>query len=248
MGSSLHTASSVQATNDTNIETNDQDVKAAVLGHVDSYVALAHGDCYLTGNFGKLRRSLSFWLALFESRERFSADPGNREIEGFSVVALLAPDLATWARNETRATTKMRESRCTTALREGGQDYIARGVTRANPAIAKKFSHLGVVNMALGAARVLVPQARRYQNTDPLLSPAGTLLPAHADSMDDAGDAEITEQIVRPGHASAGFVRVDRTENVSETENLTRTATMQHNGQILHVTLKVGVVGELTIS
>jgi hypothetical protein len=74
------------------------------------------------------------------------------------------------------------------------------------------------------------------------------LLPAHADSMDDAGDAEITEQIVRPGHASAGFVRVDRTENVSETENLTMTATMQHNGQILHVTLKVGVVGELTIS
>jgi hypothetical protein len=250
MGSSLHTASATQSTNETNIATNDAAIKAAFgpLSHVDPYITVASGDCYFLGRFGKLRRSNVFWLALFEARERDSADPGNRQLPGFGAVSLLAPDGITLARNETTATQKMQAARFTAAKREGGVDYIVRGVTRADPALTPKFKHLGVINMVLRAARVMVPFAQRYENTDPFLAANGTLLAQEADAIEKGGTAELQEQLVQREHASNAALTVNRTENIATTENLTLTAQVQTKAQILNVSLTVGAAGTFTVS
>lgn len=248
MGGPLHTASATQSTNEANIATTDAATKAAFVGHVDPYLTVAAGDCYFAGRFGKLRRSLVFWLALFEARERDSADPGNRSLPGFSAVSLRDAALTTLARNEITATHKMQSSRFTAAKREGGNDYIVRGVSRADPALTPKFKHVGVINAALRAARVMTPYAVKYENTDPFLDPAGKVLAAEADAIESGGTAELKAQLVERAHASNARLTVNRDEVIASTENLTLRAEVQSKGQILNVALTVGVSGTFTVS
>ena len=250
MGAPLHTASATQSTNEANIATTDADVKAAFgpLNHIDPYLSIMAGDCYMAGRFGKLRRSLMAWIALFQARERDTADPGNRSLPGFSSISLLGPDGVTLARNEITATHKMQAARFTAAKREGGVDFIVRGVTRADPAQTPQFKHMGVVNLALRTARIMTPFAQRYENTDPFLTAAGRIRDDEADAIEKGGTAELQEQLVQREHASDAVLTVDRSENIGSTENLTLAAQVQNKGQILNVSLTVGVSDTFEVS
>lgn len=248
MGASLHTASATKATNDTNITSNDAAIMAAMVSHVDPFVTVCVGDCYQTSGFGALRRSVLHWLALFESRERDSADPGAGDLPGFSCISMKDAALTTLARNELTATHKMRSARFTVARREGADERISRGVTRANPALTPKFKHLGVVNAGLRAARAILPIAKLNENTDPLVAPSGKIRAEIGDAIEAAGNAELADKVVSPGHASAARLTVDRDEVISTTENLTLTAEVQCNAQIISVALTVGVSGQFTVS
>ena len=246
MGSALHIPSATKATNDTNITTTDAALKAAMTGHVDAFIDLMGGDCYMRTEYGGQRRSNLFWRVLHWVRERISSDPGSRSLPGFSIIDTRAPDGVTMARNEDTATHKLRGDRFTVAYREGGFSYISRGVSRANPATTPDFRHTGVVNAALLTARQLVPYARLFINTDPFLTPAGKLLPHIADSIESGGNEIVITAIVEEEHVSTGYVTVDRNEVISTTNNLTIRATIQAKGQVLTVALVVGAVGTIT--
>lgn len=245
MGASLHTASATKATNDTNIGTSDADVIAAMNSHVDPYVTVCGGDHYFYTDFGLLRRSNLHWLALFETRERDSADPGNGSLSGFTAIAMTAVN-GTLARNELTATHKLRTARFVAAKKEGADIRLVRGVTRANPATTPKLKHLGVVNAGLRAVRTLLPLAKQNENTDPLLKANGTIRDEIADGIDQAGNDLLRVALLEPGHASAAAVTVDRAEVISTTEHLTINASVQANGQVLDVSLAVGIVATLS--
>jgi hypothetical protein len=246
MGSSLHVPSATLNTNNSNITAGDAAVKLAMQGHVDPMVEVDHGDCYFTTAYGSLRRSTEFWRILHWAKYRISSDPGNRSQEGFSQVDTRGPDLLTFARNEDIATHKMRAAGFTVAEREGGKSYITRGVTRANGAITPDFKHSGVVNAALLAARQLTPYARLNINTDPYLTPAGRILPHIADAIEFGGNEIIMTALVNEEHISRGSITVDRAEIISTTNRMTLRAVLQAKGQIIFVTLSIGIVGTIT--
>jgi hypothetical protein len=245
MGASLHTASATKATNDTNITASDADIKAAMNDHVDPYVTVCSGDHYFSTAFGLLRRSNMHWLALFETRERDSADPGNGSLEGFTAISMTSKG-GILARNELTATHKMRAARFVAAKKEGADIRLVRGVTRANPSSTPKLKHLGVVNMGLRAVRLLLPLAKQNENTDPLLKAGGTIREDIADGIDQAGNDLLRVGLLAPGHASEAAVTVDRSEDISTTEHLTINASVQPNGQIEAVSLSIGVVATLS--
>lgn len=225
------------------VATNDNDVKTAMTGFADDYVAVSHGDVYMRGTewTGQvMRRPLAFALGVRMAAYRLSADPGDRENPSLDEAQMVAADLTTLARNEDTATTKMQLQGFTVARSESNLAYIVQGLTRST---SPKFKYLGIMRMAVEAARILYTNGRRYENASRFANTDGTLREEAAVAIE-----QFVGNALRAGleeDASSATANVDRTEVVTTTNNLTITAEVQHLAYFFTVTLKAGVVSIL---
>lgn len=224
---------------------NDADVKAEMLGHEDPFVTVVHGDAFMVGQNipGSPRRPLGWAVAIRMAAYRLSSDPGNHEQPPLEDVSLKLG--ASACRNEETASIKMQTQGFTTAkVGPTGEAFISRGRTRA--AAGSKLRHLGVMRMGAYAAREFLSWAARYENADRDLSAAGKIRSADAVAIEEAGRARFEVLLVRPQHASAVRVAVDRDEVIASTDNLPLELTVQHRAQFESVTLTVGVTGTIS--
>lgn len=240
-------------TGDTAIATNDNDVKAAMLGQVDKLITVAHGDAYTPGHRvqGKHRRSIAVPLAARLAVNSLSKDPGYGAFGSLPGVAMTGPDGSTKARNEATATVKMGGSQgpgFTVLTTKRNDPYVVHGVTRAGP--TSRYVHIGVLRMALRAAGILFAFAQTYENWDPLLAPNGTIRSADADMAEEQANELLAQGIIREpnSHASAASTAVSRTEVIANTDNLPIAATIQMKGQAENISLTITTTGVLTLA
>ena len=224
------------------IAANDSDVSTAMLGMVDDYICVAHGDCYMQGTAtpGAFRRPLVYSLGIRASAYPLSSDPGNREQPQLEETSMVAPDLVTLARNEDSALVKMATS-FTTARNEQGAAYFVRGITRS---ASPKFVFLPIIRTACETARVLYAKSRRYENANRYLNPDGTIRESDAVAI----ESYITGQITLALDTDISGVRttVDRTGIIAVTNTLNISCDIQHLAYFYTVNVSLGVVDIFT--
>ncbi|HEV8462073.1 MAG TPA: hypothetical protein VGQ38_15340 [Gaiellaceae bacterium] len=245
-------ASPLGATGSTGIQTNDNDVKAAMLGQVDKTILVAHGDAYVAGHRiqGEHRASIARAVAARLATQRLSQDPGYGAAGALPGVNMTGPDGVARARNEATAVVKMGGSTgpgFTVLTTKRGDPYVVHGVTRAGQ--ASRYVHVGVLRMAYRVAQVLFGYAQTVENWDPFLSGNGTIRQSDGDTLAGAAYEVVAEAVLRAPnqHASDAIVDVDRTEVVANTDHLTFTAEVQMRGQAENISLKITTTGILTL-
>jgi hypothetical protein len=235
--------SSIGGTGPSNIALNDTDVRSAMQGQADDYVAVAHGDIYLQGTeiLGSFRRPLVFALGARCAAYPVSSDPGNREQPQLEEASMLNPDGVTLARNEETATVKMQTQGFTVAKSEFGAAYFVQGVSRST---SPKFQYLAILRMGVQFARVVYTAGKRYENSSRFLNPNGTIRTADGASIkgaiQNAIDAQMADDI------SGRTVTVVGTNNIGVTNNLIINADAQHRGYFFTVTLNAGITDILS--
>lgn len=239
-------------TGDAGIQANDNDVKAAMLGHVDRGILVAHGDNYQAGHKvgGSHRRSPAIVVAARLATKSLSKDPGYGAFGPLEGANLNSPDGVTKARNEATATVKMGGSTgpgFTVLTTKSGSPYVVHGVTRAGP--TSRFVHVGVLRATYRAATVLFFALQAYENWDPLLAPNGTMRNSDADTVESALNEVLGEGVLREPnqHLSDAFTAVDRTEVIANTNDFTVDATLQMKGQAENIRLRITTAGVLTL-
>lgn len=235
--------SSVGGVGQSNITANDTDVRAAMQGMNDDYVAVAHGDIYLTGTemTGTFRRPLVFALGVRAAAYALSADPGDRELPQLEEASMVSPDGSTNARNEDTAVVKMQSQSFTVAQSEFGAAYFVQGLTRST---SPKFQFFGILRTGVQLARVVYTAGKRYSNARRFLKPNGTIREADAKSIEGAIKTQIDLSL--SNDISGRVVTVDRTVNVGITNSLVIYADAQHLGYFFRVTLAAAIVDVLS--
>lgn len=225
------------------IAANDADVKAAMQGQTDSYVCVAHGDCYMQGTAtsGSFRRPLVFSLGIREASYPISSDPGNREQPSLEETAMVAPDLTTLARNEDICTVAMQASGFTVARNELGFGYFCQGLTRSS---SPKFLYLPIMRTAVEAARILYINAKRYENASRFANPDGTIRESDAVAIETFINETVLESL--DNDISGSQTTVDRTGVVTITNTLGINVDIQPKAYFYKVKVNLGLVDIFT--
>lgn len=245
--------SSLGTTGTAGITANDTDVKAQFLSFTDQYICLVHGDGYATGTEwpGQMRRPLVHAAGVLAVSRRFSADLGSRDFPAIPEWSMIAPDGTTKARDEFTAVVKMYSKqspgqRFTVAKLEADETYFVKSVSRAGA--TSKFRHLGVIRMSRAALNIAYQEAKKLENTDPLLRANGRLRASFAATKGNAIQRRFEADLRDPGHLSEVRIQLDVAEQVSSTENITINGEILPNGQAEKVTFNLGIVSELTLA
>jgi hypothetical protein len=177
---------------------------------------------------------------------RLSQDPAAGDLPSLPDTSMIGPDGTTKARDEETAAVKMRAQRFTVLRTKDQLAHVAKGITRA--ASSSKFRHLGVIRMAMEMLRVGVPAVAKYEAQDDYAQPNGTLRASQAKAMNQGVETVLRAVLVDQGHASAVKARVDETEVVTQTDNMTWTIEAQHKAIFETVVVKFSVVSTIDLS
>ncbi|HSM93378.1 MAG TPA: hypothetical protein VLT47_10880 [Anaeromyxobacteraceae bacterium] len=195
-------------------------------------------------------RPLAMWLA---AQPKYSDDVGYGGYGAIPGVHMIGPDGVTLAPNDDTATVKLGGSKGPgyAVLRgkasNGRADpYFVRGVTRAGP--SSLFVDTGVCRMINRAAQIIFFMLQTQENLTLDLNPNGTIQEADAKSLETTWQNALKTALVDTGNASAATVAINRTEDISQTRNLTVNYTVQERGQGEDITATLTLTGTLTIS
>jgi len=178
VGAPFFVASTVLATNNANIQTADAALLLAFQAASANFNSVATCDVYYPGattlRTGLYRRTAALaWAAQHASAPKLAADVA----EGLCLEAtLLNPNLATRARNDATATTKLGGSQGPgfSALKSTqaglGAVKFVPGATRAGP--TSRLRYVGPLTVALEIARIVYPFVELWEGQTPPANPA----------------------------------------------------------------------------
>jgi len=179
-----------------------------------------------------------------------SEDPGFGGFGPLPACSMIGPDGTSLAPDENTATTKLGTSKgpgytVVKGKAVGGRllPYFVRGVTRAGQ--SSLFVDIGVTRMVLRAATIIYAALQTIENPTFDLQADGTIQEADAASLEAAWKKALDDELV-PTHASATLVSIVRTENISQTRNLTVNYTVQERGQGEDITATLTLTGTLS--
>lgn len=254
----FHTASATAATNATNVAAADQATNAAfnAVGniHVKAETTVCNGDGYATGSriLGKYRQPAALAVAARRAFGKLSQDPGDGTLRGLPEWSMISPDGLTEARDETRSTNVVKLGGSTgpgfTVLgTKAGTPRVMRGVTRAGQ--NSRFVDLGVIAPTLRAATVLHAAAQDLENGT-FITSGGKLTEGEREALNTGLTSQLQAAVSASPNDffSSATVAIDATELISDTRNLTYTATLEALGQGEGITVKVNTVGLIAIS
>lgn len=246
----LHTPSAVLATSDAAIAAADTATKNALVAHTSKFGEICNGDAYVTGSKirGSFRRGAVLPVNAIGSAIRLSRDAGNAgDMAG---VSLVHPDGVTQARDENRATVRMgtKNGPGFTTLRRRGASGTRCAGRFSRAGAASRLFRFPIARAAFYAADLLRDLVQGFELADWQLDPTGKLRAADAEALGRSLSTSMRERLVLPPttHFSSVSVAVDTAEKMSDTDNITFTATCQQRGYSEDVTFTVSVVGAVT--
>lgn len=231
----------------------DTTVKAAFSGYVTSkgQINVHAGDVYVngggnvTGMPGLYRVSAMWYYAARVALYRYSSNAGNGQDPILDNFSIKSPDLATFARDEKTASTKLRpfhfnvlETRATSPA----GPWIKRGISRA--AANSLFRHPNLATMIRRAVVVVLASAARFESDDPPVKADGTIQEAEARIIEGAIRAPLRAELLDPNpkHASNVDVQVDRAHDITSDDTLPISITVQSKGQTENLALTINLV------
>jgi hypothetical protein len=265
-GTNFHTASATQATNQTNIATNDTALATAFAGNATALDIVAHGDCYVQGSTnlrpGSFRRSAVLGAAI---QRAVLAKLGDSI--GFGVIpglSLRAGDGKTLARDEKTATVKLGPA-------TGGNTGPGFSVLKSTPAgvASPKFS-LGVtragstsrlrcdnaVFVGLQISQTMFAVATGWESqawaTSPMATstgPAGQITDQVAASKSDDVIAALNPFLVPQGkdpNVSYFGVTIDNSTAFVNTQAVNITTSYIPLAPVMDVNITVAAIGVVT--
>lgn len=239
------------------LDASDTAIRTAMSGHqpslngaVQGWVSVAPRYLYTTDvaplAAGRFRRSLARIEAIRLASISLSEDPGNGEFGPLPECSFAGPD-GGYAPDENSAVVKLGGSKgpgFTVVKSKDGQPYFVRGVTRAGP--TSRFVDVGVSRMSARVATLINTALKTMENKTFDLKPDGTFQEVDAASIEGSFTTLLKREIVQKKHASAIQVTVDRTEDVSQSRNLTLRWRAQPRGQIEDITGTLTLTGTIT--
>lgn len=238
------------------LDVSDLAIRTAMAGHVSLFDGAAQGWANVAPRYlyqddvepmpqGRFSRSLARALTIRLASISLSEDPGNGEFGPLPECYLRGP-AGELAPDENTATVKLGTSKgpgFTVVKSKDGQPYFVRGVTRAGK--TSRFVDTGVARMSSRAATLVFAALRTLENKTFDLMPNGTLQERDAAAMEGTFSTMLTRELVRRKHASAVRVEVDRSEDISQTRNVTIKVRVQPRGQGEDLTLTLTLTGTI---
>jgi hypothetical protein len=231
---------------------SDATVKAAFVAntYTKGQVTIYAGDIYVdgggsdTGMPGKYRVSSAWYAAAWKAKYRYSSNAANGQYPPIDGFYILSPDGSTYVRDETTATTKLRDFRFSvleTRPTEPTGPWFARDISRASAISLFRHPNLGAV--VRRAVTVALTVLATFDNDDPPTNADGTITEARARIMEGAIGAPLRTDLLDPvpAHASSVTVQVDRAHDVTSDDNLPITVSVQSKGQIETISLTVNL-------
>jgi len=218
-------------TGDSNITTNDGNVRDEMAGKGAIYGAVVHGDIYITTiEYAGVFR----WPAVVTAGERcatrrLSEDLGYGGAGDLQNAQLRGPT-GTKIRTEARAVVKMKDRGFIVLKDEGGAPRFVRGRTRYNA--GSNLVSLGVLRAVFEADRIVRELLKLYENDDPPTDADGQIETVRKQGLIAAFDGALKSGLVDTAHFSAAFTKDIVLIPNAGTDKMVVTYTLQRKAQI----------------
>jgi hypothetical protein len=253
VGAPFHVVSSTVTTNDANIAAADAALLAAFNGAAANLDNVAVADIYIPGapslRSGTFRRTAALaWAVKRATAPKLAADVGEGLVaEG----TLLAPDLATRARDEARATTKLGrgDGPGFSALKSTSAGLaavkFAPGATRAGS--SSRLRYAGVVGVALEIARLIFAEVEPWDALTLPTDPQTGRLEDGEKATREGHLTEILRATLRPdggiANVSSYRVVVDNANRFIDDGRVAVKVTFVPLGEVEDVTVDITALG-----